>query len=508
MNKVAKGFLFALAGVAALLVLLVLGVNLYVESVGLQTRLEDELTRELRMPVKLERVRFSFRKGLQVEGLAVAASGKTAGISAETATFLTAPSISARVEWGPLLLRQRLVVRDLLISSPTVVWAQTRKGRWELPRMEKPAKEEKPKAEAPAEEATPAEEIAVEELPKAEKAEKPPREKRPPSGRQKLEFQIAAARVENATFRFLDRKGRTLAVFEGVTLDCPVASQHEARGVARIERFVLQNRLIVEAISTPVAYSEKALELADLDARLAGGTVRGSYRLQPQEKDAPFTLEVKFDGVDLQTLLTQAASEEFKQRAGGVLRGSLSLQGNTDERETITGVGSAHLSGGRMEQNPLLQMLGQALQIDELMHLEVQQAELECRVGQERVFVDRLVAQSQNLSLEATGETHFDGKLELDAALVVNRKISRQLPNWINANFTPVPGDEERRKLGFDVGGTLSNPKTDLVGILVGERLEKQAMDLYRAFRSVTGSKKKDKKEKKEKKRKEERKSE
>lgn len=489
MNKLAKGFLFAVAGIGALIFVSVLGINLYVESVRVQSRLEKALSDELRMPVKLTRMRFSLWSGLRVQGLRVAdAREPEKGEKDWPKYFLEAPEISARIAVGPLFSR-RLVVRELVITSPTIVWQQTRKGRWELPREARPRRERDGAATAP----KPRDRTASPERRKARS-----REAGQGTPAKPLEFRIAAARLENARFDFQDRRGRSLAVFEGVTLNCPAAAVHEVRGTAIIRRLTLHDSVVVHNLVARFDYVDGRLSLPQLDAMLAGGNLSGSFFLFPEMNDAPFTLDFRFDRVDLNRLVEEIGSDDTVQKSQGKLKGYVHLQGAVGRTETIGGAGRVVLEEGRMEQYPLLQSIGMVLQIDELTRLELTRARLDFWVNDGRVHIDDLALESPNLSLTAEGESRFDGKLSLSAGLVVNPRISRRLPGWIDANFQAIEGSENR-KIVFGISGTLERPETDLMRVMVGERLEKQAMDLYKAFRSLTSGSRRKKQSKKEK---------
>ncbi len=487
MKKVAKGFLFAFASLAALLFLAALVINFYVESGGVQARLQAVVSRELGMPVKLARVRFSFWSGLQVDGVTIPGEGKE--------PFLTAESMSARLAWRPLLSR-KLVIREVLISSPKVVWVQTKQGKWELPKSAEPPEtkakpQPKPATPAPPRDksarrtpaATPGEEDATAE------AEK-----------KSVEFQIVLARIRNASFRFLDREGKPAAIFEGVSVNIPLATTDRAHGDATIQRLKLHDSVAVEEITTPFAYDGGRLTLPKVKARIAGGSLDGDFAIQPADEGAPFALHVRFEKVDLNRLVAEVDPGGALRQAEGKLAGNLELRGRSSQKKTIEGKGQAVLTGGRMEQYPLLQMLGQTFRIEDLERLDLRQAKLEVRIARERIYVERLVLESTNLNLSAKGEIRFNGKLDLDAGLAVNEKIARQIPKWLYSNFKPQP-ESDLRALPFKVTGTLEDPKTDLIHGIMGETIERQATDLLKAFRNLaTGDKEKKKKSDKEKK--------
>ena len=55
--------------------------------------------------------------------------------------------------------------------------------------------------------------------------------------------------------------------------------------------------------------------------------------------------------------------------------------------------------------------LGQILQIDELMQLHLEQAEVHFHISPGIVIIDQLLLRSPNIRLSATGTIKFDGKL-------------------------------------------------------------------------------------------------
>lgn len=518
MNKIAKGFLFAAAAVVSIVVLILFGMGIYIESAGVQARLEAALSQELKMPVRASRMRLSPWGKLKVEDLAVAEGLEPLPEGEPQPTkereipgdaFFHSPLVSARLAWKPLLAG-RFVIRELVITQPTVQWAQSEKGRWSLPRLQ----EEKQPLPAPAQEPVEPEEVVEAKAPpeaiapepsqpasekptdkkKTAKKPKKQREKSPREPKKKIEFQVVAARIENASFRFYDRKRRPLAVFEGVNFDCPSTSAHRAEGTAVIRSVTLHDGVTLENLSTPYLFENGTLSLPKIEAELAGGAVNGLFLLHAEEDGAPFQLDVQFDKVDLGRLLNEARADLSGQKVQGAIAGSLKLEGESGREKSIVGGGEVVLAGGRMEHNPLFQMIGQALQIDELTRLDLKQSRLDFRVKNARVHVDPLLIESENLSLRSEGSVRFNGKLDLQASLAVNSRISRQFPKWLMSNFKPL-ADADRQELRFKIRGTLDNPDTDLMRVLVGQRLEKQALELLRVFRSSPKEKKKGKKD-------------
>ena len=477
MNKLAKRILIALAVLGAVLVLAIFGIGLYVESEGVQARLEAALSSEVRMPVKLAGVHFSPWGGLSATGIAIPSEpGKAVPGSAPIAPyFLEVERVEARIPWGPLFSHQ-VIIRELAVIQPSVVWNQDANGRWRLPKFDAPSEVNAVKTAAPSVgDQTPV-------PPGSESAPQARESQTRPQG-PKMVVHVDSARIEDATFRFLGRNGEPMAVFEGVTVRCPAVEGREVRGSAVIRKVTVRGRIAMENLSTSWAYVDGNLSLAQVDARTAGGSVRGSYTVKPGVDGTPFTLDLLFDGVDLKRLLTEAGEGGgAEQNISGRLNGCLDLYGLHGQAGSEAGKGQLVLRNGRMDQYPMLQLIGQALQIDELTSLELRQSQLDLRVNDGKIFVDSLVLESPNLSLTAHGESALDGrKLDLASALTINARIGKQLPGWVRQHFQPVEGSD-RQVIRFHIGGSMAHPDADLMRVIVGEKIEKQVLDVYRRF--------------------------
>jgi len=493
-NKLSKRILLATVAVALFLGLVSTGLDLYANSRGVHAWLEAELSRDLGAPVKVGALHYSLWSGLRGEGL-TAALAPVAPNAGGQAT-LTVPSVSAPVAFWPLFSR-RVVVKQLVFAEPTLVWVQADDGRWSLP-VEKQSVQ---RGDRPA----PAETTGVTLLPPQGVVSEPPatpskkRIKQQPStvpqDGSKLEFNIRAAQIENATLRFLNREGTLLALVEGLSvhcprgfsLDCTNGAPGHAKGTLSFTKATLRDGLAIDGFATPFELENGLLRFSHLDARLSGGGVRGAGTLLTGEAHPPFTLDLLFDGVDASRLLISLGQNQMGRGTEGTLHGNLDLYGRIGLQETLAGKGQVRVRSGRLEQMPLFQLIGKVLQIEDLTNMELRQAQLDLRADQGTVFVDSLVMESPNLSLTANGTSKPGGKLDLSARLAVNAKISRKLPKWVDANFQPVTGSE-RRAIDFNIGGTLERPQTNLMEVMVGQKTSNQIMDLFRA---ITGKPKK-----------------
>ena len=127
MKKIGRVVLYGLGAVLAFLAALLLAVNLYVQSQGTQARIEDELSRRLGTTLRIQRISVTPWWGLKLRGITIPQSD--AAISRD---FLHADTFRLRIRFMSLFARE-LVIKEILLVNPTVVWAQNKDGKWRIP---------------------------------------------------------------------------------------------------------------------------------------------------------------------------------------------------------------------------------------------------------------------------------------------------------------------------------------------------------------------------------------
>ena len=145
---------------------------------------------------------------------------------------------------------------------------------------------------------------------------------------------------------------------------------------------------------------------------------------------------VKFRDLQAEKLMTNAGGPAGMIQ--GRVEGFLDAAGKTADSNALAGHGEIILRDGKLQQYSLLVALGQILQIDELMQLQLEQAEVKYHISPGIVTIDQLLLRSPNIRLTATGTINFSGKLRLDSQLALNDKVRRQLFAPIRENFQPL----------------------------------------------------------------------
>src|SRR6478672_13938993 len=114
----------ALIGLGAVVLL---GVNLYVQSQGAQGKIQQELTRSLGVPLTLRSMSVTPWGGLELSGITIPQT-----VPVGPKDFLKARTFRLRVRFLSLFSR-RLVIKEVSLIEPNVVWPQNAEGKWRLP---------------------------------------------------------------------------------------------------------------------------------------------------------------------------------------------------------------------------------------------------------------------------------------------------------------------------------------------------------------------------------------
>ena len=447
-----------------------LAVNLYVQSHATQARIQQELSQRLGTTLRIQRISVTPWWGLKLTGITMPQDDDSL-----PGNFLQAKTFRLRIQLGSLFA-QRLVIKEISLIGPKVVWAQNAAGKWRLP-SSLPTEADEAMADGPP--------AGAEPLP-LQPPPPPPRVASAPAGETESDEaapftpEIRRVKLTDGSFRFLDSQKKPVATFEGVRFRSDFRNATELRGNAHIEKTSLRDRFFLEALQSPLIYGPEELDLSNITARAAGGEITGRFHMRPADAESPFTVEVKFENLEVDTIVSDAGGPAGMVE--GRLEGHLKATGKTADRNALSGVGEIHLRDGQVRQYSLLVALGQLLQIDELSRLQFDEAQVKYHITPGLVTIDELVLSSSNIRLSAVGTITFDGELRLNSQLAINDNIRRQLFRPIRERFQPTepPGFAA---VSFEVDGTVARPKTNLMEKVVGAELR----DLGGVINSLLG---------------------
>jgi type II secretion system protein N len=491
MSRVLLILLAVIPGVA---VLILIGVNMYVQSQGTQARIQQELSQRLGTRLLVRQISVTPWAGLKLSGITIPQSQP--GVSPD---FLTAKTFRLRIKFGSLF-SQRLVIKEISLINPEVVWAQNAEGKWRVPSIpQEPGMTGLPPPKSgPA--APPTTLARTGPLSAVEKKEQAPdvalasesEPAMPIEAEESVPFtpEIQRVNLVHGRFQFLDEKLKNVATFDDVRFRSGFRTATDLLGDISIVKTSLRDRFFLEQLQSILRYAPDELDLSQITARAGGGEVTGRFTLLPQTEDSPFTVSIKFHDVQADRIVADAGGT--RGTVTGLLEGHLDASGTTADPNSLAGAGEIFLRDGQVQQYSLLVALGQLLQIEELRQLHFDQAQMKYRISPGVITIDELLLRSQNIRLSAAGTVSFDGKLHLESQLAVSEKMRNQLFRAIRDNFQPIdePGYSG---VSFQVTGTVGRPKTNLMDKLIGRDLK----DLGSVINSFIGGGKSDKPNKK-----------
>jgi type II secretion system protein N len=463
-QKFGRFILFVVAGLLILAAVLLLGVNLYVQSQGTQARIQQELRHRLGTPLHISRISVTPWGGLKLSGITIPQTAEP-----NSPVFLEAKSFTLQLRFFSLFSR-KLVITQVALVDPNVTWPQNSQGRWRLPGTTKTETERAPETEEVATGIpafSPSAVVVPSQTPLAEPSA--PTANLVKENRGAFVPEVRRVSLRGGNFRFLDRSGKMVAIFNNVGFQSILQNAVALRGRVNVEKISLRDRFFLEQLRSPLHYEPGTLEFSQITARAGDGDLTGNFSMQPQTEDSPFSVEVKFRNVQADRIVTEAGGPVGVLQ--GRLEGNFRANGKTADADALTGSGDVTLRDGQVKQYNLLVALGQILQIEELTQLHLEQAEAKYHIDPGVVTIDSLILHSANIHLSANGTMTFAGKMHLDSRLAINEKIRSQLYKPLRANFQP--SDEPGYySLDFQVTGSVERPKTNLLDKVVGRDLK------------------------------------
>jgi uncharacterized protein involved in outer membrane biogenesis len=467
-RKLKQIVMIVLGAFLALAAVVLLGVNLYVQSQGTQTRIQQELSQRLGTPLNVRRISVTPWGGLKLSGITIPQiSGPV------SSNFLEASAFRLRISFLSLFSR-RLVIKEVSLADPRVIWSQDADGKWRLPGSAERESSRAPITEVPVAEPSPAivttgPSAPIQASPTIAQEAQPSRETVDEHATARFVPEIQRINVRRGNFRFLDQSGNFVASFEGLQFRSTIRSGVDLRGNANVARISLRDRFFLDGMHSTLHYDPTELDLSQIFSHAGGGDVTGRFVMQPQAEDSPFNVAVRFRNVEADQIIAEAGGPKGVVR--GKLEGNFEATGKIADPNALTGTGEILLQNGQLQQYSLLAALGQILQIEELTQLHLEQAEAKYHINSGVVTVDELILRSPNVRLSAKGTIAFDGKLRLESQLAINDKIRNQLFKPIRANFEPL-SESGYYAVDFEVSGTIDRPKSNLVEKVVGRDLK------------------------------------
>ncbi len=456
-RNLTRALLYVIGALFAILAMALLAVNIYVQSRTTHARIQEELSRRLGTTLRIQRISVTPWFGLKLTGITMPQTDTRV-----SGDFLQADTFRMRIEFRSLFTEQ-LVIKEISLVRPKVLWAQNTSGEWRLPSFAAEVKEvpavSAPKGSSAAPAASLPEATAVPfngAMSGVEETQSRAAEFNP---------EIRRVGLTNGSFHFLDAKGKPVANFDGVTFRSGFRSSLELRGNAVINKVSLRDRFFLQDLKSPIRYEPDELEFSQISATAGGGEITGTFHMLQTESGSPFVASVAFRNVQVDRVVIEAGGPAGMLQ--GRIEGSLNANGKTADANALEGAGEIYLREGEVRRYSLLVALGQLLQLDDLTQLQLDQAYVKYHITPGVVIVDDLLLSSPSIRLSAKGTVDFNGRLRLASQLAINEKVRAQLFPVLRDVFQRAK-DSDFAAVDFQVSGTIDRPKTDLKDKLIG----------------------------------------
>ncbi len=450
-KRISRITLLIVAGVAALVGVGLLAINLYVQSPGTQVRLREIVSENLGYPVSVFRISFTPWNGLHLEDVVIQDPSANYPL-------LKAEDLWIQCNYMPLL-RRKLIVRQVFLSDAEIRIPTTA-------RLEAEAETDEPAA--PASVAQPGSKSASPTIAKSDTTGSRSKktvlaENRIPGN---LWVEIRKFKIHHGTIYLLGAKGIPTATLRDIEGSVQ-SHKSEYLGKVRIASAALADSINAEEITSPVKCSNGALDLENITAQISGGEIHGNFHADLTNSDLPYRLYFQMTGVDVNQIVSRAGG--ILDRAHGILEGSFQLAGCMRDPSLASGDGSLEIKTAYLDQYPMLKALGRWTQIDELQRLDLERALSKFSVVGQDIKVDSVQLISKNCQVFLWGTVQSAQKLDLNGRLTVSQFLSQKIPNELEENFAKSK-DGESRYLDFQVTGSVLKPQTDLVDRIIGDK--------------------------------------
>lgn len=452
----------ALIAVIALLGVILLGANLYVQTPKSQQQIRRQLTSAFGMPVEMVRAVFTPWGGLRVDGVRAAGSSGQPVINADI--------VRVRISlWS--LLRARFVVKTVSLEKPTVTLTQNSEGRWMAPlRTVAAATPIEIASPPPAEAPPPTTGAPPPGAPARHKADAPPTapgrlpDVLGPAPALHFPAGFVFFRMRHAELTFIDVKGREVATLEDVNLEGRPTIDGGGDFVGKIwftQATFSQRRAHVRKFASNVRMENGVLTLPDGLGEIAGGRLQAKFLIRPGDDGSPYELSAQINDVSVGRLIQEAGGDpDF---ASGRLQGNIDLTGLGSDSSAQRGGGELRVLEGQFRRGGLLKTFGERSKIEELRRPEFKVATLTYTIEGNELFAAPLQLDSANMHFTARGVCQLpDLTLDLKSRLVLSGPIAKQLPGFIATNFEASPETPGDKFINFRIWGPLSNPSSDL----------------------------------------------
>ena len=471
MRKYAKYILIAAGLFLLVYFLAILGLNIYLQSEGLQKRIQVAAESAAGSPVRIHGTHYTPWSGFSINGISISGTSLPG-----QPPLLEATSVSFRFSLLSLL-QGKLLVSEVVVMDPSFVSLGAQ-----------PRPSPGPGEPEPTPPSTPRTEVANQPATGVEISVPTPA---PPPSQPPSPVEVKRVRIANGKASYFDSKGALALTLAGVEVSCEVMPDRSVAGTFLIAETTVGAFVHPSDVKGTFLWKNGRLTIPDLRAAWAGGQLTGTLEIGP---DRGFSVIAAAEGILIKKLAEDAGINGDGSRGSLFSKGT--LHGISGKPETFVGRVDVSLQQARFQPLDLIRQIGDLMGIQELQMLELKTAEAGFNIHDKKVSVEAVVLESENLVIDAKGPVGFDGKMKLQARLHLNERLRKDLAGFLGDNFK----ESERagyQQMPFSITGTVSRPKTDLLDKLTGFRIGQDVGGLIKNLFRALPQKPKDEAQKK-----------
>jgi len=286
-----------------------------------------------------------------------------------------------------------------------------------------------------------------------------------PAAARPASVEIRQVSLRHGAAGFYDSKGALGLQLEDCNITADILPGGSLAGTFAITQAAVGRAAFPRDIRGSFTWQDGKLTIPDLDSDWSGGRLTGTFFLEPR---VHFIATLAATGVLIKKLAQDVSVSADGAR--GSLFGEGSMEGVPGAPGSFRGEAAVQLEGARFQPVDFIRQIGELLSIQELQMLELKTAEARFTIRDEKVSVDSVVLESDNLVIDGSGPIQFDGKMKVRARLHLNDKLRKDLRGLLSDKFEPSQR-EGFQLIPFSVTGTVSRPRTDLLDKLTGFRI-------------------------------------
>jgi hypothetical protein len=264
-----------------------------------------------------------------------------------------------------------------------------------------------------------------------------------------------------------------------VTPGAPFLPNARGGGRVAIDR-LKQGKLDVTAVQAAVKLAPALLEAPSFSLQGYGGTVTGDARFDLADTRKPaYSVRAVVDKVQADALV--GTWTPAKNLLAGTLSTNLTFSGAgqtpDDIKRTLTLVGLAAITEGRLGPGPALEAIAQFVKVPKLKQLDFAKLELPMRVEHGRLITDAVKVSGPSGDWQLAGALGFDGALDYAVSVTLPSSVSEALGAGAALAAGALADPQGRLLLDLKVGGSARSPRVSWDTNAMRARLAGRAND-------------------------------